>query len=485
MKIYIKNLFVLPTLIASLDLLPVSLVTAQTFTPLKSFLNGSDGIYDGSNPNSGLILSGNTLYGTTYYNNGITGMNNGAVFAVDIFGKNFRTPHIFSVESKSNLNYTNSDGANPSAGVILSGNTLYGTAQYGGSIGLGTVFSVNTDGTGFTNLHNFTFDGGSDGNLPTAGLILSGNKLYGTASGGGIYGQGTVFAVNTNGTGFTTMHSFTVESKSNLNYTNSDGANPNASLILSGITLYGTTPNGGIAGWGTLFAINTNSTGFTNLYSFTGGSDGANPFGLILVGNKLYGAAGSGGSSGKGTLFAINTNGTDFTTLYSFTGGSDGAYPNAVLILSGYTLYGTTAGGGSSGNGTVFAVNTDGTGFTNLYSFTATSGFNRMNGDGANPEGVILFANTLYGTAYYGGGVGAGTLFRLSLPPPQLTIIPSATNVILTWPTYAPGVTLQSTTNFVSSVGWNTNLPSPVIVNGQNAVTNPISGTQMFFRLSQ
>lgn len=372
MKIYIKNLFVLPTLIASLDLLPVSLVTAQTFTPLKSFLNGSDGIYDGSNPNSGLILSGNTLYGTTYYNNGITGMNNGAVFAVDIFGKNFRTPHIFSVESKSNLNYTNSDGANP-----------------------------------------------------------------------------------------------------------------NASLILSGITLYGTTPNGGIAGWGTLFAINTNSTGFTNLYSFTGGSDGANPFGLILVGNKLYGAAGSGGSSGKGTLFAINTNGTDFTTLYSFTGGSDGAYPNAVLILSGYTLYGTTAGGGSSGNGTVFAVNTDGTGFTNLYSFTATSGFNRMNGDGANPEGVILFANTLYGTAYYGGGVGAGTLFRLSLPPPQLTIIPSATNVILTWPTYAPGVTLQSTTNFVSSVGWNTNLPSPVIVNGQNAVTNPISGTQMFFRLSQ
>jgi formylglycine-generating enzyme required for sulfatase activity len=72
----------------------------------------------------------------------------------------------------------------------------------------------------------------------------------------------------------------------------------------------------------------------------------------------------------------------------------------------------------------------------------------------------------------------------------NLTIIRSAANVILTWPTNAAGFTyagftLQSTTNLVSPAVWNTVSPAPVIVNGQNAVTNPISGTQQFYRLSQ
>src|SRR6185436_1302472 len=122
--------------------------------------------------------------------------------------------------------------------------------------------------------------------------------------------------------------------------TNSDGATPVAGLILSGNTLYGTAHNGGNAGFGTLFAINTDGTGFTNLHTFTGISDGANPSaGLVLSGNTLYGAAKRGGSSGAGTVFAVNTNGTGFTTLHSFNGGSDGINPYAGLILSGNTLY--------------------------------------------------------------------------------------------------------------------------------------------------
>src|SRR5258707_397901 len=60
-----------------------------------------------------------------------------------------------------------------------------------------------------------------------------------------------------------------------------------------------------------------------------------------------------------------------FTNLYGFTGGNDGGAPSASLILSGNTLYGTASGGGSSGNGTVFAVNTDGSGFANLYEFAS------------------------------------------------------------------------------------------------------------------
>ena len=238
-----------------------------------------------------------------------------------------------------------------------------------------------------------------------------------------------------------------------------------------------------------MFAVNTDGTGFTTLYTFTGGSDGGWPrrAPLILSGNTLYGTTyqgGSGrGSSGKGTVFAVNTNGTGFTNLHSFTGSSDGANPYGGLILSGNTLYGMANVGGSRGMGTVFAVNTDGTGFTNLYNFTGGR-------DGANPYGgLILSSNTLYGTTYSGGTGGNGTVFSLSFRP-RLTINPSQTNLILTWPTnYAgfdyTGYTLQSTTNLGSSAVWATNSPAPVVVNGQNVMTNSITGTQQFYRLIQ
>src|SRR5439155_26389071 len=117
---------------------------------------------------------------------------------------------------------TTSDEGLPPGGLILSGNTLYGTTIRGRSSGNGTVFAVNTDGTGFTNLHSFT---GSDGADPESGLILSGNSLYGTTAYGGSLGYGTVFAVNTDGTGFTNLHSFNPSS---------DGFHPAAALILSG-----------------------------------------------------------------------------------------------------------------------------------------------------------------------------------------------------------------------------------------------------------
>jgi uncharacterized repeat protein (TIGR03803 family) len=221
------------------------------------------------------------------------------------------------------------------------------------------VFAVNTNGADYTVLYSFTalvtdndpnspiygFSTNSDGAGPN-GLVLSGNTLYGTAGfiGGtsGPNGSGTVFAVNTDGTGFTVLHTFTAVSGYGLSGTNSDGASPVAGLVLSGNTLYGTAYLGGSSGNGTVFAVKTDGTGFTTLYSFTGGSDGGNPTaGLILSGNTLYGTAG-GGSSGNGTVFAVKTDGTGFTTLYSFTGGSDGANPDASLILSGNTLYGTT-----------------------------------------------------------------------------------------------------------------------------------------------
>jgi uncharacterized repeat protein (TIGR03803 family) len=304
-----------------------------------------------------------------------------------------------------------------------------------------------------------------------AGLILSGNTLYGTAGTGGSSGNGTVFAVHTNGTGFTTLHSFNAYL---------GDANPAAGLVLLGNTLYGTT-TGGNSENGTVFKVNTDGTGFTNLYSFNGSSDGANPYaGLVLSGNTLYGTAAFGGTNGSGTVFAVNTDGTRFTTLHSFTGGSDGAIPNAGLILTNNTLYGTAcSAGGGLGNGTVFAVNTDGTGFTTLHSFTGGS-------DGAYLyDALVLSGNTLYGTAAYGGTNDSGTVFSVFIQP-QLTLLPSGPYIILTWPTNYTGFTLQSTTNLGSSAVWTTNSSPPVVIGGQNVVINTTtSGKQQFYRLIQ
>ena len=464
---------VLPALIAVLNLLPAGRVMAQTFTTLHSFTattssgppNYSNTNRDGASAYAGLVAnaSGTTLYGMASQG-GSPGA--GTLFAVNTDGSGFTNLHSFA--------YT--DGANP-MGLTLSASRLYGTTSQGGSWGYGTVFAVSTDGTGFTNLQSFS--DGADGGFPNADLILSSNTLYGTAYSGGLI-WGTVFALNTNGTGFTVLHTFSG---------GSDGAYPRAGLLLSSNTLYGTASSGG-SDYGTVFALKTDATGFTNLHAFHV-SDGIYPSGCLCVSsNTLFGTTAGGGSSNGGTVFALNTDGTDFRTLHSFTGpagayqtNSDGWQPFARLFLSGKTLYGTAPYGGSSGVGTVFALNTDGTGFTVLHTFSGGS-------DGAYPwASLILSGDSLYGTAVGGGGAGAGTVFSVSFRP-QLTITVSGTNVILSWPTKVAGFdytgyTLQDTTNLVSSAVWSTNSPPPVVVNGQNTITNPISGAQQFYRLKQ
>jgi uncharacterized repeat protein (TIGR03803 family) len=431
MKVRVKNLFLLPTLIAGLGLMLVGPVTAQTFTNLHSFTLGSDG----TSLQAGLVLSGNTLYGATEYG-GEYGYS--TVFAVNTNGSGFRTVYNFSAEVANSLGIkTNSDGNGPDGTLILSGNTLYGTAYYGGTNGNGTVFAVNTNGT-FTTLHSFSAGSGSmpqnytnsDGANPESGLILSGNTLYGTTENGGTNGYGVVFKVNTNGIGFTNLHSFTG---------GTNGAVPQG-LLLSGNTLYGVASSFYMAN-ATVFKINTDGTGFTNLHSFTTAAG----LGLLLSGNTLYGTAGAG-TYGNGTIFAVNTDGTGFTNLYSFTAASgpnqtnsDGFNPveNGGLIISGNTLYGTAYYGGSAGIGTVFSLNTNGSGFTTLHNFNAGGnisieyyGLFYTNSDGANPyAGLILSGQTLYGTAKNGGGSGGGAVFSISLTlVVTTTSLPSDTN---------------------------------------------------------
>jgi uncharacterized repeat protein (TIGR03803 family) len=509
-----RCIWLLPALITLLNLLPAGRVTAQTFTTLHSFTPtiNSGPPYptltnsDGAEPLGELIAnaSGSTLYGTTTFG-GSSGV--GTVFAVNTDGTGFTNLYSFTANNGPGYtDYTNSDGAYPYAGLTLSGNTLYGTARAGGTHKNGTVFAVNTDGTGFTNLHTFI---GSDGANPDAGLILSGNTLYGTTTAGSSSGSannGTVFAVNTDGTGFTNLHSFAAGGYDPSNgFTNSDGANPEAGLILSGQTLYGTATLGGSWGNGTVFALNTDGTGFTNLHTFTAvlpypgpstNGDGGAPFArLILATNTLYGTAARGGAWGNGTVFSLNTDGTGFTSLHSFSGlpdrnpqtNSDGASPNCGLALSGNTLYGTAESGGSSGRGTVFSLNTDGTGFTSLHSLAGN--------EGSLPYGgLVLSANTIYGTAS-GGGIagGNGTVFSLSFRP-QLTITFPGDRPVLSWPVNSAGFSytgfyLQYTKGTNSDAVWTDLVYLPIIANGRFEVAVPwalfLGQNSSSFRLKQ
>jgi uncharacterized repeat protein (TIGR03803 family) len=305
---------------------------------------------------------------------------------------------------------TNNDGASPFAGLTLNSNILYGTAYLGGTDGYGSVFAIKTNGAGFTNLHSFT--NGNDGASPDAVLVQAGNLLYGTADTGGASGEGTVFAVNTSGTFLTNLHSFSAIPFN----TNSDGAVPQAGLLFFGANLYGTVSYGGNASNGTVFVTGTNG-GLSTFYNFTGGNDGSYPLAsLIESGSFFYGTTLLGGSAGYGVIFAVNTNGS-FSTLHAFTNGTDGAYPWASLILAGTTMFGTSSGINLVpvvSPGSVFKVNIDGTGFTPLHDFSGVSGEDGTNSDGANPvAGLVLSGVTLYGTAENGGLAGLGTIFSV------------------------------------------------------------------------
>ncbi|HZV33552.1 MAG TPA: choice-of-anchor tandem repeat GloVer-containing protein [Verrucomicrobiae bacterium] len=362
---------------------------------------------DGASPVASLILNGNKLYGTT--ESGGAG-NYGTIFSVGSDGTGFTNLYIFN----------GTDGDQPAGGLTQSGTVLYGTTSSGGIDGWGSVFAIETDGSGFTNLYSFT--GGNDGAQPLAGLLLSADTLYGTAEYGGTNQDGTTFAVSADGTDFITLYPFA----------GSDGMQPSAGLILSENTLYGTTTGDGSSSYGTVFAVNTDGTGFTNLYSFTGQNDGSQPAaGLVLSGNTLYGTAEYGGTFNGGTIFAINTDGTGFTNLYTFTGENDGYAPVGTLVLSSNILYGAAKDGGLGNDGTVFAINTDGSNFSVLHSFTALDENYLTNSDGAYPvAGLVLSGNTLFGTTLEGGTAGQGTVFALPLSAvaPQPPTISSPTH---------------------------------------------------------
>jgi uncharacterized repeat protein (TIGR03803 family) len=280
----------------------------------------------------------------------------------------------------------------------------------------------------------YSFQGGSDGSYPIAGLVSDrAGNLYGTTTAGGSgscssadgIGCGTVFELSpVAGGGWTETVICTFQG-------GQDGSYPRADLAFdSAGNLYGTTFAGGGGacsdlepGCGTVFELTPGNGGAWTeevLYRFQGGNDGSNPIsGLVFdhAGN-LYGTTGAGAGSacavGCGSAFELtpSTQGWTERILYAFAGGTDGETPEGRLILGkAGNIYGATNLGGAYGYGTVFKLSPNYSGAWSeiiLYSF-------RGYHDGSVPNGVISDqAGDLFGTNFGGGHNGYGAVFELS-----------------------------------------------------------------------
>ena len=351
-------------------------------------------------------------------------------------------------------------GEQPDASLTMdSAGNLYGTTQYGGTKGgFGTVFKLDTNGKE-TVLRSFA--GTPDAEDPYAGLTRDQDgDLYGTTLYGGTQGGfGTVFKLHAGKE--TILHSFAGTpdgedprssfgsgcrwqslwdhaiwrhqrrlwnriqagcEQASCTLLHSFAGTPDGEDPYSGVlrdkagNLYGTTQYGGAkGGFGTVYKLNAKGK-LTLLHSFAGTPDGVNPFAGLLMdaAGNLYGTTYYGGTNGGfGTVYKLTAKGK-LTLLHSFAGTPDGQNPYARLIRDAAgNLYGTTFYGGTSGYGSVFKLDTAGK-LTILHSFTGSA-------DGAHPIAGLIpdKAGNLYGTASDGGDLncgfsGCGTVFKIA-----------------------------------------------------------------------
>lgn len=323
----------------------------------------------------------------------------------------------------------NTDGSVPSGPLIQAPDGyLYGTTAAGGSSKQGTVFRIGLDGTESV-LYSF-MGGPNDGADPGEGLIVgSDGDLYGTTRSGGVGscgGQepsGLVFPVSTCGTVF----QLTLSGQEQVLYFfqgGNDGGLPMTPLLqTSSGSFYGTTATGGAYLGGTVFQV-TPMGMQSVLYDFgaSGASDGEAPEAGLILGTdgNLYGTTAVGGTSNEGTIFGVTLAGGE-TVLASFAGGATGQTPTQSLLqASDGNFYGTSSNGGltsascNSGCGTVFQLTPAGT-LTILYQFGGYAG------DGIVPSSALIQASdgNLYGTTRAGGSGGCsggcGTVFKIVL----------------------------------------------------------------------
>ncbi len=379
---------------------------------LHSFNGGDEN--DGNEPVGPVLLdSSGNIYGTTF-NGGLYGW--GTVFKMSPGASGWSLANLIS--------FNGLGAAWPTSRLTFdAAGNLYGTTFFGGILNDGVAFELTPAAEGSWNqsaLHDFG-PNAHDGTFPRSGVIFdqSGNA-YGTTTGGGNFGNGTVFQLSPiagGGWKESILHSFH----------DTDGWQPTAGLAIDEAgNLYGTTDFGGSSsacdsGCGAVFEVTPKAGGGWGekvLLSFNNnnGSSPSTPLTLDTDGN-IYGTTSAGGTYNQGNVFKLSraSGGWELTILYSF-----GAIPNDGVAPSGFlasdaagNLYGVTSNGGTHGVGTVFKLSrrTSGTWKeTMLHNFTSNGGDGYSSGSGVVLDG----AGNLYGTTENGGTYGDGTVYEIA-----------------------------------------------------------------------
>jgi uncharacterized repeat protein (TIGR03803 family) len=380
---------------------------AQTYKVIHHFTNQGT---DGANPYGGPVLdSAGNLYGTTYLG-GYWG--DGAVYKLSPSGSSWTYTSLYNF-------FPIPDGAGPGFGSLAMGpnGALYGTTESGGGGYFGTVFEICNCTAREVQIHAFGY--GTDGAQPLGGVVRdAAGNLYGTTSLYGTLGNGTVFEEEWNGSTWTesTLYNFTG---------GDDGASPPAGVTLDAHgDLYGTTSFGGKYYDGVIYKLTRRKSGWKQsvLHAFRGRSDGQYPVGGVVVdeAGNLFGTTFDGGVKGGGTVYEYSPSaaaGSKFKTLYSFAGAYGGPYNK--LTLANGKIYGFTEAGGANGWGSIWVLTpAEGGGwtFTDLHDFTSSSDGMEGGIGGAQPYGSVAVDSNgnIFGTTVIGGSTNQGVVFEIT-----------------------------------------------------------------------
>ena len=351
--------------------------------PLGALLDGSDGLLYGSTTEGG-ANQGGILFRINRNGSGYQILRNGGLQPMDA-----RAPYAGFTEVTGALFTVSSSGTEGASS--------------------GTLLKINRDGTGYQILGVFGVNGG-DGQSPVQPLNPGpGGWLYGVTPLGGQFGGGTVFRADTNGSNYSVLRSFGPATN--------NGYVPAGSPVDGGDGfLYGTLGEGGASGRGLVYKMQTNGAGFSVIRAFTASaSDGSKPAGPLLLGSDgaLFGTTVGGGQFQTGAVFRLTRDGSEFSILHAFeSSGTDGVAPDTGVVEgSDGLIYGVTYGGGPSDAGTIYRV--DKFGLPTSYQILRQFGTNSTGG--TKPRGRLMEASDgyLYGTALAGGSTGNGTVFRL------------------------------------------------------------------------
>ena len=408
------------------------MTAAGIFTKLLDF-TGTTGAAKGAVPGALILHPDGQFYGGT------------AAGGAGGFGTLFRMTPGGTLTTL--VEFTGTNGAEPTGALALHGSTLCGATRIGGAGNAGTLFRLTAAGS-FTSLHHFS---GADGARPAGGLLLhSDGMLYGTTEFGGAEGFGTAFRLDTGASPVVTpLHSFA----------DLVGSQPVGELVAAGPNLLlGTVATGGASGWGGVYQLAPGGA-FTMLASFTGETGavpGAAPrAGLVLGSDGLFhGVTSAGGPGNLGTVFKISAAGAYAVTAHlsppggwmpsgapladgsggflfplaaggagggtlarwsessgltvaASLGGSVGSTPDGGLLAKGGAFYGLASQGAGAGRGAAFRYQPGG-GVTLVNSFTSTGG--------ALPEGALIDGSdgALYGVGREGGTSARGTIYKVS-----------------------------------------------------------------------